>query len=130
MSTATVTVTPLDYPNGTEYTQKTQVVRGYFSISQLAGSPPAAATYATGGLAVAWVNELIKQPANPFEVLAWSVTGSGYFYVYNTSTNKLQVFEVGTGSPPAPFVELAATTVPAGVYNDVIQFCAVFAKLA
>ena len=64
----------------------------------------------------------------PDELKLESVSGSGYIYVYNHSTAKVQVFEVGSGSPPLPLAELPAAALPAGVVNDVIEFVATWAK--
>jgi hypothetical protein len=129
MSIAKVTVNLLGSPDGSEFTQKNQIIRGTFGVQASTVSPPLTTTYAAGGLAVAWTAEPIKTSAAPFEVQVWSATGSGYSYVYNVNTNKLQIFVTAISPPTGPDQEFGdGSTVPAGVTGDTIQFSAVFQK--
>jgi hypothetical protein len=126
--TAIATVVALSYPNGFEYTQKTQILRGEIGFELQAGSPPFIGYYLTGGVAVNFnANELVKTADLPFEVLVWSATGSGYTYVYNTSTKKLQIF-VQSGVAGNPLEELPNDTDLTTINNDLIQFKATFPK--
>lgn len=117
----TVNPVAFDSPKGFEYTQKTEVVRG--TVPVLAG------TYDPGGFPVNWaIDDVVTTTASPFEVEVWSASGSGYVYVYNTATSKLQVFE--SGASGFPLGELLQAAIPNGIVNDVIQFKAVFSKFS
>ena len=112
---------------GDEFTQKTQVLRGTFTVT-------GTGNYVSGGIPVSWAVEPLKTTAPPFEVLVWSAAGSppttgasGYVYVYNAANQKVQIFE--NGGSPAAFQEMAnGLTLPSGVLNDYIQFRATFSK--
>jgi hypothetical protein len=58
---------------------------------------------------------------NPDTMWLQSISGSGYAYVYNKATGKIQIF-VNSGTAQNPQAELAAGAVPTGVINDVIEF--------
>jgi hypothetical protein len=127
MATATTTVTVAAYPKGISNDQRMQIVHGTVAIQA------ASATYAAGGLAISWAAEPIKAQLDSSSkpIIAWaefqSVSGSGYVYIYNTSTNKLQIF---TGAAAqSPLTELTdAAAIPAAVSGDTIAFRVEFVR--
>ena len=128
MTVTTLTITLNPFPNGKDNTQRRTIYNGTASF----GASPL--TYATGGIAVSWASlfnaagELLTNAnATPIEADFWSASSSGYWYVYNQSTGKLQIL-VGGATASQPAAELAAGAVPAGVSGDTIFFHAEFVK--
>ena len=126
VTASTLTLNP--YPNGKDNTQRRTIYNGTVAI----GASPL--TYASGGVPVSWASlsnaaaELFtEENSTPIEAWFESVSGSGYWYVYNVATSKLQIF-VGGASASLPAAELAAGAVPAGVSGDSIVFHAEFAR--
>ena len=118
MANSTVTATAYSYPNGTDNTQRRQIVTGTLAIQASPG------VYATGGLSLSNVFniETIKSSDNnsPAYLRFESVSGSGYIYGWNKANNKIQIF---TGAAAqSPLTELSAGAMPAGVSGDVILF--------
>jgi hypothetical protein len=113
------------YPNGVDYTQRSEVISGNCVLT--------AQTYTPGGIALNWLAmtsnttsgdkflPLSNFPA-PFKAAFWSegntVAGS-FTYVWNKATGKLQIFVGGT--------ELTAVAV---TLTDVIAFEAWFTAAA
>ncbi len=126
MALATATPVLLAYPAGFEYTQKTEVLRG--TITFVDGA------YNAGGLALSFSTlEPLKTAAAPFETLIWSTAPlvsnhTNYLYSFNTSTNKLQIWVVGAVSGAGLSELTPATTLPAGVLSDRVQFKTTFSK--
>lgn len=95
----------------------------------------AADTYATGGLlALAGFDAKSLGPYAdrvPLIVVVQSLRGSGYQYLYNTSTKKLMII-AGGGSGTAAPVELTNTTAlnaaTPNIFTDVIAFELIFPK--
>jgi hypothetical protein len=125
--------------DGTDNTQGLQWVYGSVSID---ANP---ATYATGGIPIVssknialpgWNQEPIKSSpvpplTNPLPIFVWftSVAGSGFIYLWNRSTNKLQIF-TSNGAAPAALAEFTnAAAIPAGVSGDTIIFIAPFVRI-
>lgn len=130
MTVTSVTVTLNPFPNGKDQTLRRTIYSGTASF----GASPL--TYATGGIAVSWpslfnsAGELFTaEETTPIEADFWSVSASGYWYVYNQSTGKLQIL-VGGSTTSVPSAELAAGAVPAGVSGDTIYFRAEFLRAA
>lgn len=125
MADSKATPVSLAYPNGFEYTQKTEVLRGTITLT--------AGTYNAGGIPLSFSTlEPLKTAALPFEVNVWSAVPvpallGTYLYNYNTNTKKLQIFAIGVVSGAA-LSELTPGALPAYVIADVIQFRATFAK--
>jgi hypothetical protein len=121
MAISTVTATIYAYPNGYDNTQRRAIVRGTLAISASPG------TYPTGGFSLAPVFKLeaIKNVSGvPAGLFIYSVSGSGYIYVWNRANNKLMVFQSGASATPQG--ELPAAATPAGVSGDTIEFEAEF----
>jgi hypothetical protein len=121
MALSTVTATIYAYPNGYDNTQRRAIVRGTLAISASPG------TYPTGGFSLATVFKIesIKNVSGvPAGLFVYTVSGSGYIYVWNRANNKLQIFQSGGAATPQG--ELAAAATPAGVSGDVIEFEAEF----
>lgn len=130
---------PLGILDGTDNSQK--LIEAYGTIA-IDASP---STYTTGGIPLvnaanvalnAWANEKIKASPikasdtgpTPLIVYIESTTGSGFWYTYNSTTNKVQIFTTGTATQ-APAAELAnAAAIPAGVSGDSIFFEAKFVR--
>jgi|SRR5579872_4080379 len=130
MTVTAMVLTLNHFPNGKDNTQKRSIYNGTAAI----GASPL--TYASGGVPVIWSQmanaegELFTaEEATPIECWFESVSGSGYWYVYNAATSKLQIF-VGGASANLPAAELAAGAVPAGVSGDSIVFHAEFLRAA
>lgn len=125
MATATVTLTLYPYPKGSTTDRTTQTIRGTAAVQA------STATYATGGLSVVWTMEALKV-ITYLPIDARFVGTSGYTYVFNVVTNKLQIFQVPNSSSLAgdsPLIELQnATTIPVLVSSDVIAFSATFER--
>lgn len=131
MGTATATLTIDNFPTGIENTQHLITVRGTVAIS---ASPD---TYAAGGLALSWVNELIKSNSvHPIDAKFYSVglngsTVGGFLYQWNKASDTLQVLAAsgGTAGTGAVGEEMTdATAIPAAISNDVIRFEAKFVR--
>src|SRR5208282_3644354 len=111
------------FPLGFDNTQKTEILRGTIAVDA------AAATYATGGLALSLASsEVLKSSSAPIQVRVWSAAGSGYVYAYNAAAATLQIFLCGGSG--SPLIELGGNTtqIPDGVSGDTIQFEAIFPK--
>lgn len=90
------------FPNGVDYTQRNEVVSGTCVLT--------AQTYTPGGIALNWLTMTsnttsgdkflpLSNSATPFKASFWSEgnTGTaGFTYVWNKSTNKLQIFSGAT----------------------------------
>lgn len=136
MATATATPTAYAYPNGIENGQRTIQVFGTIAIQ---ASP---ATYATGGLTLNFATmsgidggfNLPVSPtdlASPMEVYFESVSGSGWTYLWQKSTNSLKIMASsgGAAGTTASLEEMTnATAIPATVSGDTIQFKATFLR--
>lgn len=124
--------------DGHDNSQKIHEVYGSCAID---ASP---ATYAAGGIPIVnaanvalngWANEKIKVSplktgdTGPTPIIAYfeSTTGSGYWYVWNSSTNKLQIFTTGSAAGNAA-QELATGAIPAAVSGDTILVEAKFVR--
>lgn len=119
MATATATFTQYVYPNGLDETGRFERHIGTVAIQ---ASP---ATYATGGLALSFLNESVKSNNPAQQVSIYSVAGSGYVYAYNASTGKVQIFQ--SAGSAAPLAELGnGSAIPAGVSGDTIEAQASF----
>lgn len=132
------TLVPKNF-DGIDNTQSLQEVYGTIAVD---ASP---ATYATGGIPLvnannvaldAWSQEPIKAtpPAGatkqqPLIVYIESLSGSGFIYGWNRSTNKLQIF-TSNGAAPAALAEFTnAAAIPAGVSGDAIFVEAKFLRV-
>lgn len=116
MAAATLTVTKIrDWAPGNVYQ-----VLGTISWSA------APDTYTAGGNTCSFAIAAIKATRKPLVVYAQGL--SGYSYVYQPGTSAadgtLKIFTGAAGQ--APFTELAAGAVPAGVSGDTITFEAFF----
>jgi hypothetical protein len=123
MATATVTLTKNAYPNGEDTTNRHIIIFGKAVIQA------STATYAAGGLALNWLQAgtLNTTATAPLWVAFQSVSGSGYVYLVNASTGKLQVFSGAAAQ--SPLTELTdGEAMPAGVSGDTINFRAEFNK--
>lgn len=122
MATATAVGTENAFPNGRDNTQRRSFSYGTLAIS---ASP---ATYATGGLVFSFANPVFDVATQtPIDVNIKSVSGSGYVYQWNKSTNKVQVFSGAAAQ--SPLTELTnSESVPAAVSGDTIVYEAVFLK--
>jgi hypothetical protein len=96
----------------------------------------AADTYATGGLLPAAGNALINLgpygDRTPLIIDMFSQGGSGFQYMWNVSTGKLQIF-AGGGSGTAAASEVtngtALNAATPNIFTDVIAFVAVFPRV-
>lgn len=135
MSSATATFTQAPYPQGQEFGQKTETLRGTISIPATAGSPPVATTYIAGGLPLSFVGSDPFTLAEAFQAQVWSTKGSGYVYVFNPANSAgspavkgtLQIFEF-SGSPALQTELGNGTNIPAAVGSDTIWIEAKFNK--
>jgi len=135
MATATATITVDPYPFGFNDTLNWRIIYGTIAIQ---ASP---AQYATGGLALSWAGILGNlfgskgdgtNAGTPHIVYIQSKSPQNstlYTYVWNSSTEKLQIFYAGSAvsTPEAEFPN--ATNIPANVSNDVIAFEAHFLRV-
>jgi hypothetical protein len=122
MALSTVTATVYAYPNGMDNTQRRSIVRGTLAISASPG------TYPSGGFSLATVFKLepIRNVSGvPAGLFVYSVSGSGYTYVWIRSTNKLMI-QQGAASASNPNAEIPVAAIPAGVSGDTIEFEAEF----
>ena len=122
MTVAAATPSISAFPSGIDNTQRHLVVYGTVAI----GASPL--TYATGGVAMSFtgLEPLKTSNLTPLWCDVRSVSGSGYVYIYNASSGKLQIF---TGAAAqSPLTELSAGAVPAAVSGDTINFKAEFLK--
>lgn len=132
MAVATATVTVSAFPNGQTNDERFIHVLGTIAIS---ASP---ATYATGGLALSFTPlasdsggfiSVLPDNATPVMVYIDSVGGGLFEYGWNKANNKIQIFAASAGAAgTAPFVELGAVAIPAGVSGDTIAFEALFVR--
>lgn len=118
MADSTVVATFYSYPNGNDNTMRRQILRGTVAI----GASPG--TYTAGGYALnnVFAQEQVKSSDYnaPASLKFYSVSGSGYTYVWIRSTNKLMVL---TGSAAqSPSAQLSNGNTPAGVSGDTIEF--------
>jgi hypothetical protein len=115
---ATVTVTQQNsFVFGNKY-----VVIGSVAIT---ASP---ATYATGGLAMSFFQDLVKASLPPAMVIFTQETGYDYQYIpgADASAGLLKIF-VQDGVSGNPLAEMTnATAIPAAVSGDTINFIAIF----
>jgi hypothetical protein len=93
-----------------------------------------AGTYVPGGLQLASVLQSTvfpKSNSNPFGVMMYSQTGSGYIYQYIKSTGCVMIMQVpltGSLTTAAPLVEVLAGSNLSQVQNDVIFFEAIYRR--
>jgi len=92
--------------------------------------------YPAGGFPFDSILLQALQPSTqtPLRVLVWSVAGSGYIYQRVSANGKLMVLQVppkGSLTTAAPLQQLPSSSDSlSGVYNDVIQFEATYARNA
>lgn len=134
---ATATITPFNYPNGFDTTNRTQIMRGTIVLS--------GGLYPPGGFPLQWATEYVKSSyvgsqtsatgvttVNvPSEVDVWSAGNppSGFVYATDRTTGNLHIMVQSNGASGAsgPLVEFGGTIVTAMI-QDTIQFTAVFPK--
>src|ERR1700761_3045412 len=122
MATATAVGTENAFPAGKDMTQRRFHTYGSLAIS---ASP---ATYATGGLAFSFASIVSGVSSQtPIDLDIKSESGSGYVYLWNKSSNKVQVFSGAAAQ--SPLTELTnGEAIPAGVSGDTIAYHAQFLK--
>lgn len=127
MAATKVTLSLNPYPNGVDTTNRHLIL---FGKAAIAASP---LTYATGGIPLQWLSLPAQNSslAGPIWADFKSVSGSGYTYRHNASTDKLQIFTVDATalSTELPLAELTnGVAIPAAVSADIIAFRAEFLK--
>ena len=144
MSASTVTITVYPHPKGVTNDQRTQTLRGTFTIS--------AGSYPKGGLPLDWTTiEQVKSipfgsstPTStstpfPIDVDVKSVGNvnttagkgpSGVVYGWDNDSGNLHVFisNNGVSAVSGPLIEIGSGALPGWIINDTIQFTAVFAR--
>ena len=115
MAVATAVLTVVDFWTDT----KREHVIGTLAIQ---ASP---ATYATGGLALAFTDSKIK--STKIRRVVIDGLSAEFRYVYVASTGKVKIFDEDQTSGVQ--AELAASSVPAGVSGDTINVYAIFDQL-
>lgn len=116
MATAKAVPSTAAYPNGRDNTMNHAVHFGTIAVD---ASP---ATYATGGLSINWTTPNDDRYSQaPMYVQVYSKTGSGFVYVYNYTTQKLQIF-TGAAAQSALTELTNAAAIPAGVSGDTIGY--------
>lgn len=84
-------------------------------------------TYTTGGMLLSFGQSGIKATRKPIVVWIQGLSGFGYVYVPQTSALDGGIKVYGTGSAnKAAATEIDAVAIPAAIYNDTINFEAVF----
>ena len=130
MAGATLTLTEASYPFGVTEANDTLFIYGTAAFS---ASP---ATYAAGGIAISWKGLASNKTSSagdgttsgtPFFARFTSVGGSGFVYVWNKSTEKLQIF-TGAAAQSALTELTDGAAIPAGVSGDTIGFEARFKR--
>jgi hypothetical protein len=116
MATAKAVPTTAAYPNGRDNTQRQAIHYGTIAVD---ASP---ATYSAGGLAINWAmaDNRFSQ-LNPYFVEFQSRTGSGFFYTYNYTTNKMLI-RTGAAAQTALTELTDGGAIPAGVSGDTIGY--------
>jgi hypothetical protein len=104
----------------------------YFGTVAIVGS----GNYVTGGIPVTNAKAPVTPPLGqntpyadrtPLVAQLNSGAGSGFQYVYNPTTQKMQIF---TGAAAqSPLTELSAGALPGGVTGDVIEFELIFPRV-
>jgi len=125
MATATATLTQYAYPKGRDNTQRRSIIYGTCAIQA------AAATYAAGGLAITW-SQIAERNPTTTPAVAWfysnaPVSTNDYIYVWNKSTNKLQIY-TGAAAQTGLTELTDGASIPAGVSGDTIEFRAEFLR--
>lgn len=121
MAAAVVTATKDAFPLGSDSTQRRIIQWGKFSFTV---SP---ATYTTGGFVPVYPVEAVSTPQSPVMVYVETVGGSGYSYLWNKATGKIQIFTGAAAQSPGTELTSGAA-IPAAVSSDVIQYEAHFLK--
>lgn len=130
MATATVKFVPGTVVQST-VDQKTVTYYGTVTFSA------ASDTYLTGGLLVlsgsAFLNLGPYGDRTPLFVQIQTTAGSGWIYVWNTATSKLQIFSGTSGGATSGSTELTTGTALSGgtpeIFTDTISFYAVFPRV-
>ena len=92
----------------------------------------AADTYTSGGIPVSLALPRVKASRPPVKIEVNSRTGSGYNYVFvpgTTIANGLLKIQVGGAAVSSPAADIAAAAIGAPVFNDVVEFEALFLAL-
>lgn len=133
---ALVTFAELGHPNGRDHTQRCTIIRGRFTLVAQGGGQD----YPFGGLPFVFTGlQDIDGDIPPFQVRVWSDNpidagnpGSFagpdglYIYVYNSKTQKLQIFVSGVSGNPLN--EFPGGALPGTVMSDEIRVEAFWAK--
>lgn len=121
MSNAAVTVT---YDKSEVYANVTQHSDIKYGTLAIGASP---GTYPTGGLSISWIVGDTPKVVNTTPKDVWLYGAAGYYYTWNPSTNKIQIW---TGAAAqSPLTELTnGASIPAAVSGDTIRFEARFSK--
>lgn len=130
MATATVNFVPGTVVSST-VDQKTVTFYGTLTFSA------AADTYLTGGLLAlsgkAFLNLGPYGDRTPLFVQIQTTGGSGWIYVWNTATSKLQIFSGTSGGATSGSTELTTGTALSGgtpeIFTDTIAFKATFPRV-
>lgn len=122
MATATTTLTKNSFPAGSDFTGRRHFTYGTVAVQ---ASP---ATYVTGGLTLSFAGlDIPSTYTTPLDANFKSNAGSGFTYLWNAATNKLQIF-TGAAAQSALTELTNGAAIPAGVSGDVIAFNAAFPK--
>lgn len=122
MAAATITATQDVFPFGSDQTQRRVIQWGKFTFT---ASP---ATYTTGGFVPTYPVQInTSTPQSPIMVYVESVKGSGYTYLWNQTTGKVQIF-TGAAAQSAATELTSGAAIPAAVSSDTIQYEAHFLK--
>lgn len=132
MATATATIT---YDNPIVFSDNDQHSCWMYGTVAIQASP---ATYATGGLALAWgvgdfpkVNNQVPDDVFFYSANPSGTTTGGYGYMWNKATNKFVIMAAttvtaGTGAQQQEMTN--TTAIPANISGDTIRFEARFSK--
>lgn len=122
MATATLSVaSPLSLVDND---QKAQFIYGQIKISA------ATDTYATGGLALnavlAALPDVQSSTGKPLMVWITTAAGTGYQYVWNQSSGKMQIFQNASGA--GQFAEYGNGSALTNPFADTILFEAIYQR--
>jgi hypothetical protein len=136
MADATATISIFGFPRGVTNTQRTQEVRGTIVLSQ--------GHYPVGGFALNWAITGIhaiplgaQTPSStgtiqPIDMDVKSVSNppSGIVYMWDNATGNLHAYITAdaASATSGPLIEFGGAAIPGWMFNDNIQFTAIFAR--
>lgn len=139
MAVSTATINVYAYPKGVDNTQRTQILRGTFSVAT-------GGTYPPGGFSLNWgalpevksipLNTSNTAPASTGSIMPIQVNvrssanpPSGYIYAVDGVTGNLHIFEAANSASAnsGPLLEVGGA-IDNKIVTDTIQFEAIFVR--